>query len=74
MVGELSPDGNFIWNGTDWEPIPSTEQVIPEEQIRIERTDIQILGPLPNMATDGVNIRAERIEAVHIQGMCQKRS
>ena len=32
MVGELSPDGNFIWNGTDWEPIPSTEQVIPEEQ------------------------------------------
>ena len=32
MVGELSPDGNFIWNGTDWEPVPSTEQVIPEEQ------------------------------------------
>ena len=32
MVGELSPDGNFIWNGTDWEPKPSSEQVIPEEQ------------------------------------------
>ena len=32
MVGELSPDGNFIWNGTDWEPIPSTEEVIQEQQ------------------------------------------
>jgi len=25
MVGELSPDGQFAWNGTAWEPIQNTE-------------------------------------------------
>ena len=45
---------------------------IPEEQIRIERTEIELLGPLPNMATDGINIRAERIETVNIKGLCYK--
>jgi hypothetical protein len=43
---------------------------IPEEQIRIERTEVEILGPLPNMAIDGVNFRAERVETVNIKGLC----
>ena len=54
----------YYRRGEIWEEIPI-------EQIRIEATLIEILGPLPNMATDGINLRAERVEAVNIKGLCQ---
>ena len=33
MVGELSPDGNFAWNGTEWEPIQNTEALPATDNI-----------------------------------------
>lgn len=41
---------------------------IPRERIRVERTMVVITGPLPDMASDGYNLRAERIETVFIRG------
>lgn len=43
---------------------------IPNERIRIEGTQVIITGPLTDMATDGYNIRAERIETVFFRGFC----
>ncbi|MFT4976241.1 MAG: hypothetical protein ACI8S6_002137, partial [Myxococcota bacterium] len=43
------------------------EEIAPE-RIRVERTMIIITGPLPDMASDGYNLRAERIETVFIRG------
>ncbi len=42
---------------------------IPKERVRVEGTLIQLTGPFNDMATDGFNLRAERIEAVHIRGL-----
>ena len=49
--------------GESWE-------IIPRERIRVEKTMVVITGPLPDMATDGFNLRAERIETVFIRGFC----
>lgn len=43
---------------------------IPKERIRTEGTMVLITGPLTDMATDGYNIRAERVETVFIRGFC----
>lgn len=37
MVGELSPDGNFVWNGTAWEQNPATDvQPISQNVFQLE--------------------------------------
>jgi hypothetical protein len=37
MVGELSPDGNFFWNGTEWEPNQKAEiQPVIENIFQLE--------------------------------------
>ncbi len=41
---------------------------IPRERVRTEGTVVLITGPLTDMATDGYNLRAERIETVFLQG------
>jgi hypothetical protein len=41
---------------------------IPRERVRTEGTVVILTGPLTDMSTDGYNIRAERIETVHLQG------
>lgn len=51
--------------GENWETIPT-------ERVRAEGTMIIVTGPLPDMATDGYNIRAERIETVHVRGLCSE--
>ena len=34
MVGEISPDGKFVWNGSEWKPIEANEaEQIPENQV-----------------------------------------
>ena len=43
---------------------------IVEDRVRTEGTMIVITGPLADMATDGFNLRAERIETVFIRGFC----
>lgn len=49
--------------GDTWEPIPA-------ERVRGEGTAVTITGPLPEMATDGFNLRAERVETVFLRGLC----
>ncbi len=48
--------------GESWEPVP-------DERVRVEGTAVEILGPLTEMAADGYNLRAERIETVVVQGL-----
>lgn len=50
--------------GEVWEEIPT-------DRIRVEGTLVQITGPLNDMAGDGFNLRAERIEAVNIRALTQ---
>ena len=45
-----------------------TWEEIPRERVRVEGTMIVLTGPLTDMATDGYNIRAERVETVFIRG------
>jgi hypothetical protein len=45
-------------------------EVIPWERVRVEKTQVIITGPLPDMASDGYNLRAERIETVFMRGFC----
>jgi len=42
---------------------------IPKDRIRVEGPLVQLTGPLNDMAGDGFNLRAERIEAVNIRGL-----
>ncbi len=49
--------------GETWEAIPS-------ERIRARGTMTVITGPLPEMAEEGFNLRAERIETVFLRGLC----
>ena len=46
--------------GDRWEPIPS-------ERVRFQGTVFTITGPLVDMANDGFNLRAERVETVNIR-------
>jgi len=48
-----------------------TWERLPHERVRSEGTMIVLTGPMVDMATDGFNIRAERIETVFIRGFCQ---
>ena len=41
---------------------------VPEDQVRVDGTEIVITGPLTDMATDGFNLRAERIQTVFLRG------
>jgi len=41
MVGEISPDGNFIWNGTEWVPHDNIEEV---QNVFQPTTDVQEQG------------------------------
>jgi hypothetical protein len=49
--------------GEVWEPIP-------RERVRAEGPSVILTGPLTDMATDGFNLRAERIETVYLRGLC----
>lgn len=51
----------YYRRGEGWEEIP-------KERVRIEGTVVIVTGPLTDMATDGFNLRAERIETVFLQG------
>ena len=53
----------YYRRGESWE-------VIPRERIRTEGTMVLLTGPLNDMATDGYNIRAERIEVVTLRSFC----
>ncbi|MBT3219001.1 MAG: hypothetical protein HN348_07915 [Proteobacteria bacterium] len=44
-----------------WEPVPN-------ERIRYQGTSILLTGPFTDMANDGYNLRAERIETVFVRG------
>lgn len=47
--------------GEQWE-------VIPNERVRYQGTAVVITGPLNEMASDGYNLRAERVETVFVRG------
>lgn len=51
----------YYRRGEGWEEVP-------RDRVQTERTVVQIIGPLTDMATDGYNLRAERIETVFVQG------
>ncbi len=48
--------------GEQWE-------VIPAERVRYQDTSIVLTGPFTEMASDGYNFRAERIETIHMLGL-----
>lgn len=45
-----------------WEPVPA-------DRVRMQGTSITISGPLLDLATDGVNLRAERVETVSLRAL-----
>ena len=47
-------------------------EVIPESQVRMQQTNIYIEGPLTDMASEGINLRAERIETVDMARLCRE--
>ncbi len=47
--------------GDQWE-------VIPADRVRYQGTTVVLTGPLTEMASDGFNLRAERVETVFIRG------
>ena len=53
----------YYRRGEAWEEVP-------KERIRTEGTMVVLTGPLTDMATDGFNIRAERVETVFLRGFC----
>lgn len=48
--------------GDSWEQVPM-------DRVRYQNTTIVLTGPFADMATDGYNLRAERIETVHMLGL-----
>jgi len=46
-----------------------TWETMPDERIRIQGTSIILTGPFTDMATDGYNLRAERVETVFLRGL-----
>ncbi|MBX2797761.1 MAG: baseplate J/gp47 family protein [Myxococcales bacterium] len=48
--------------GEEWE-------AVPPERVRYQGTSMVLTGPFTDMATDGYNLRAERIEAVYLRAM-----
>lgn len=43
-------------------------EVVPPERIRYQGTSVILTGPFSDMANDGYNLRAERIETVNVRG------
>ena len=50
----------YFRRGEIWEEIPL-------DQVRMDTASVTIVGPLPDMASDGFNLRAERIQTVFLQ-------
>jgi len=48
--------------GETWEPIA-------DDQVRMGGTTVIITGPLPDMANDGFNLKAERVETVFLRSL-----
>ena len=44
-------------------------ETIPDERVRMAGPSILISGPLPELASDGYNLRAERVETVHLPAL-----
>ena len=66
-AGRTSYFPRYRWSyrrGENWE-------AIPDEQIRVSNTEIVVTGPLTDMATDGFNLRAQRVETVFVRGLVQ---
>jgi len=54
----------YSWSyrrGEQWEEIPA-------ERVRAQGTSVILSGPLTDMASDGFNLRAERVETVFLRG------
>ncbi len=71
MVDRSMPAGRnsyfprYRWSyrkGDSWE-------VVPTDRVRFQGTTIVLTGPFNDMATDGYNLRAERIETVHLRSV-----
>ncbi len=74
MVDRSMPAGRnsylprYRWlyrRGEQWE-------VIPNDRVRYQGTSVVLTGPLNEMASDGFNLRAERVETVFIRGFLQE--
>ena len=71
MVDRSLPAGHsaylpkYRWSyrrGEHWEPIA-------DEHVRVDGTLIVLTGPFVDMASDGFNLRAERLETVFLRGL-----
>ena len=65
-AGRTSYLPRYRWSyrrGESWEEIP-------KDRVRVEGTMLIITGPLTDMASDGFNLRGERIETVFVRGFC----
>ena len=61
--GSYFPRFRFSYRrGDSWE-------VVPADRVRYQGTSIVLTGPFTEMAADGYNLRAERIETVHMLGL-----
>ncbi len=47
-------------------------EVVPAERVRNQGTSIILTGPMSEMASDGFNLRAERIETINIDGFLKE--
>ena len=47
-------------------------EAISDSQVRMQQTNIYIEGPLTDMASEGINLRAERIETVDMARLCRE--
>jgi len=52
----------YYRRGEGWEEIPA-------ERVRTEGTKVVLTGPMTDMATDGFNLRAERLETAFVRGL-----
>ncbi len=52
----------YYRRGEGWEEIPA-------DRVRSEGTQVTLTGPLTDMATDGFNLRAERVETAFLRGL-----
>ena len=52
----------YYRRGEGWEEIPG-------DRVRVEGTQVVLTGPMTDMATDGFNIRAERVETAFLRGL-----
>lgn len=71
MVDRSMPAGRnayfprYRWSyrrGDNWDEVPA-------ERVRVQGTSIVLTGPFTDMATDGFNLRAERVETISIRNL-----